>query len=592
MRDATTTTNGSSSDHAGESTASSISTSASTDANAGVSTDGNASARDRTTASDTSTSGERAEASTSSAEVKEADGDASSSSPQAAATTTLDDSAYRPWSQEDFTERASSFSVLKWFGKSISGAECARFGWRCTDVDMLACVLCQASLAYQASFGLSTETMHKIEQSFLKRLRSCHKLGCPWTSNPSPAELARLPVDQRALFDAFEQRKRGWVPAVQPSSSLSSQSSSSQSSQSSATPTHPLLSEECIVEFNRVRTALEADGFQFDEPVTSSLVLACCGWTRKSLLADSSDDRHVVAECTMCHRRAGLWNYAQSSTDRVAAALCEPAQAAAPSQSSSSTQPQQQQQQPANSTSSASASASVGSSSETPDVKEGDDEQKAPCSPAPSSSPASRAPHHSPVPESARFSSLFHSPSPRWRNATVFSRSVVKPAVVGLGAFGVTFGASASSKSASASSHYPTFGSNRGTMRLSPYSGPSPTGTSSASASASASAAKKTTTLAALQAKRRYPLLNRYARQQREPRQQQQAPPRKRRRVVVAASSSSSSSSSSVAPAVAADGFATPVHKAQKRKLVHVNEPPAKRRKHAARAASSVERVR
>jgi hypothetical protein len=64
----------------------------------------------------------------------------------------------RPWDRLDFDARVGTFSPARWFDKpsAVSGPVCAAFGFVCVAVDVVACPLCQDTLAFKANPALST----------------------------------------------------------------------------------------------------------------------------------------------------------------------------------------------------------------------------------------------------------------------------------------------------------------------------------------------------------------------------------------------------------------------------------------------------
>jgi C3HC zinc finger-like len=95
----------------------------------------------------------------------------------------------RPWSMSDYSKRVASYTSMRWSArprkesernffhvlKTFSALECARFGWRCIDANMLECTSCRSRLmAPSAAASLSSFALASLP------LIDAHKIHCPW----------------------------------------------------------------------------------------------------------------------------------------------------------------------------------------------------------------------------------------------------------------------------------------------------------------------------------------------------------------------------------------------------------------------------
>jgi hypothetical protein len=99
----------------------------------------------------------------------------------------------RPWCETDFKARIATFSVMRWFAKprSISAAECARFGWinDAAFANRLRCAAgCSAAIDFPHRFEQTTRQVEAAALEFRETLASAHSEFCPWNKNPSPLE--------------------------------------------------------------------------------------------------------------------------------------------------------------------------------------------------------------------------------------------------------------------------------------------------------------------------------------------------------------------------------------------------------------------
>eukprot|EP01083_Nonionella_stella_P078274 214104_1 len=193
----------------------------------------------------------------------------------------------RPWDSDDFRERVRTFTIPRWFGKSpsISGLECARYGWICVDTNMLECGVCKTRLFYKASPDLSRDTISGIDHSFRVRIESAHARVCAWRANSSPLEFTRIPTHASLLVGACAGRAQLWEKAR----------------------TLPIIGRACLEKIT------ELIGDNNVDSMSNALILACCGWSRCTLKSGSIEKD--FAQCTMCNRNIGLWNYQQISID-------------------------------------------------------------------------------------------------------------------------------------------------------------------------------------------------------------------------------------------------------------------------------------
>jgi hypothetical protein len=99
----------------------------------------------------------------------------------------------RPWSETDFKARVASFSAMRWFAKprSISAAECARFGWinDAAIANRLRCAAgCSATIDFPHQFEQQMRQVEAAALEFRTILASAHSEFCPWNANPSPLD--------------------------------------------------------------------------------------------------------------------------------------------------------------------------------------------------------------------------------------------------------------------------------------------------------------------------------------------------------------------------------------------------------------------
>lgn len=190
----------------------------------------------------------------------------------------------QPRSQDAFYQRVSTFRPGLWTVHRITPLECASWGWKILEKDVLQCVTCQEvicatlpeikdKVAYDKFFGVLKD-----------RIETSHKKACGWLYNPCPKEFVEpLHVDTVEELRNMEN-----------------------SAQSLAT----LNSALPYLKNNRITAMLGADDevinglFKSDsaseDVKITSVLLVLSGWSK---------GQGAYLRCTVCRRQVGLWSF-------------------------------------------------------------------------------------------------------------------------------------------------------------------------------------------------------------------------------------------------------------------------------------------
>ncbi|EDV25922.1 uncharacterized protein TRIADDRAFT_55497 [Trichoplax adhaerens] len=160
---------------------------------------------------------------------------------------------------EDYFERVETYSAYTWLAKppALSPLQCARYGWKNVDIDRLKCVTCSATLT--VSLPLPSTRSQPCNQCFF----CSYIVDITLDSSYSDEEATLL-----SCKEAVETLKD-------------------------------------ILDCQVILTDVD------EEAQMIACILAFCGW----VLKPSDKLKSSLLICSICRRRAGIWNYTMAISD-------------------------------------------------------------------------------------------------------------------------------------------------------------------------------------------------------------------------------------------------------------------------------------
>ncbi|XP_061167126.1 uncharacterized protein LOC133175981 [Saccostrea echinata] len=200
------------------------------------------------------------------------------------------------WDRDAFFQRVQTFSITTWFGKpeGLSPLQCAKYGWRNTESDMLQCGVCRAVICATLPFNYDPKIYKTCVKNLMDRLKSGHEQACKWRSNPTPDSVLQIPMDNKEeIITEFNKRLQSLLPSR---SKLPYINMATIESQGVTNATLTALAE------NLINGAI-GKGIDDLEFIRKASIISLCGWKNRS------DDVEDILSCDFCRRNIGLWNY-------------------------------------------------------------------------------------------------------------------------------------------------------------------------------------------------------------------------------------------------------------------------------------------
>ncbi|XP_042891488.1 transcriptional regulator ATRX homolog isoform X2 [Penaeus japonicus] len=190
----------------------------------------------------------------------------------------------QPQNSEEFYNRVSSFRPGLWTARELTPLECARWGWRIQEKDILQCVTCREVVCAILPDVQDFKAYDKYLGLLKTRIVEAHKDACGWKFNPSPEEFVQPPYigsleDMRNLTNSA--RTLAALNSALPYLDVQSLSDS-------------LGADKELIE------GLFQNGSIDYEVQASSVLLVLSGWTR---------GEGAYLRCKVCRRSVGLWSF-------------------------------------------------------------------------------------------------------------------------------------------------------------------------------------------------------------------------------------------------------------------------------------------
>ncbi len=187
-----------------------------------------------------------------------------------------------------FLSRLSTFRPGRWpaFGP-VSPLECARLGWELSDVDLLRCVSCGATVCGRLASSADPAVFRASAERLRGRLREAHARFCPWHRLASPEHFCRLPEAAMSAEEACRKARdlvrdlgEGLMPRI-------------------ASRALKRLSDEEEEVLKKLALAVGGD----QDLAFNALMLCLHGWA-----AQGPQGVRVLA-CGFCNKRCATWTY-------------------------------------------------------------------------------------------------------------------------------------------------------------------------------------------------------------------------------------------------------------------------------------------
>ncbi|XP_017694724.1 PREDICTED: nuclear-interacting partner of ALK [Lepidothrix coronata] len=121
--------------------------------------------------------------------------DTSDLSESANGSSQMEENSLESASREAYFSRVETFTPLKWAGKpaALSPLECARWGWKNVECDLLRCSSCRALLCARLQLSLDLGTYRERCAELRRALSAAHERFCFWPDSPCPGGAAQPP---------------------------------------------------------------------------------------------------------------------------------------------------------------------------------------------------------------------------------------------------------------------------------------------------------------------------------------------------------------------------------------------------------------
>ncbi|XP_073229402.1 uncharacterized protein [Porites lutea] len=208
----------------------------------------------------------------------------------------------QPRNKEAFWSRVETFTPFTWFAKplALSPLFCAQYGWENSEVDILQCVRCKATLDATISTTWDPDMYSKTCEQLKEALVTGHSKLCPWPDNPSPESFLKLPMYSYSQWlEDYRARWRSIVTLVDEIPLIDEQAMEDMDCLS---PGHIEGLQNLVDPGSICWTRNELD---LEQASKASCVIALCGWQGSA----ASDSEVNTISCSLCRRELGLWNF-------------------------------------------------------------------------------------------------------------------------------------------------------------------------------------------------------------------------------------------------------------------------------------------
>nr|XP_027235348.1 ABC transporter F family member 4-like [Penaeus vannamei] len=190
----------------------------------------------------------------------------------------------QPQNPEEFYNRVSSFRPGLWTVQELTPLECARWGWRIQEKDILQCVTCREVVCAILPDVRDFKAYEKYLSLLKSRILEAHKDACGWKHNPSPEEFVQPP----------------YIGSIEDMRNLTNSARTLAALNSAL----PYLDVEALSKSLGADKDLIVGLFQNDstdyEVQASSVLLVLSGWIR---------GEGAYLRCKVCRRSVGLWSF-------------------------------------------------------------------------------------------------------------------------------------------------------------------------------------------------------------------------------------------------------------------------------------------
>ncbi|XP_063611657.1 cyclic nucleotide-gated cation channel beta-1-like [Penaeus indicus] len=190
----------------------------------------------------------------------------------------------QPQNPEEFYNRVSSFRPGLWTVQELTPLECARWGWRIQEKDILQCVTCREVVCAILPDVRDFKAYEKYLGLLKSRIVEAHKDACGWKHNPSPEEFVQPP----------------YIGSIEDMRNLTN-SARTLAALNSALPYLDVgaLSDSLGADRDLIVGLFQNDSTDY-EVQASSVLLVLSGWIR---------GEGAYLRCKVCRRSVGLWSF-------------------------------------------------------------------------------------------------------------------------------------------------------------------------------------------------------------------------------------------------------------------------------------------
>lgn len=206
----------------------------------------------------------------------------------------------QPQNPEEFYNRVSSFRPGLWTVQELTPLECARWGWRVQEKDILQCITCREVVCAILPDIRDFKAYEKYLGLLKSRIVEAHKDACGWKHNPSPEEFVQPP----------------YIGSIEDMRNLTN-SARTLAALNSALPYLDIgaLSDSLGADRDLILGLFQNDSTDY-EVQASSVLLVLSGWIR---------GEGAYIRCKVCRRSVGLWSFITRADELERARAISPA---------------------------------------------------------------------------------------------------------------------------------------------------------------------------------------------------------------------------------------------------------------------------
>ncbi|XP_033106570.1 nuclear-interacting partner of ALK-like [Anneissia japonica] len=203
---------------------------------------------------------------------------------------------FHPDDKKAYYQRVQTYTSFIWVEPlaALSPLMCARYGWKCINVNTLKCVSCKEVLYVGIPDNITYEQECDASKKIIQLISTAHLDICPWPTSPSPEKFSMV-VETTRKSTSLE-----FVNRVE---SMLKDKSTLPSLDVDFIASEDVDVTDVINTIRNMYSELQENDKLDDAEICAAVFLALFGWTNSEL------DGGSIIVCNHCKRSAGMWNF-------------------------------------------------------------------------------------------------------------------------------------------------------------------------------------------------------------------------------------------------------------------------------------------